>query len=264
MIPLLIVPALAVGCGSGGSTLRDIPVTYMFENVRSDATSDEWNSIRRVLVEHSSGTPKVKPGQSRSLGTAKITSYRVELVAPSLRSLDAIQAGIEGLEEGERERDRMRFSLVSLAAGYRSNAVAAGVQTTVAGIATPGYTVRLYTAPGRAAQTVVAGRDGAWSAALEVPPQTAWVYGVSEDPAKRDRAAYFRVGVLGGAQERVEPGEFARLFGAGADPKAVPAAAPKAKTAEDPEAKRLEQQRRADEERLKRERAGDERRRRVD
>lgn len=262
-LPLLALPIIAAGCSSGGSALRNIPVTYTFENVRSDAAGDEWTSIRRVLVEHSAGTPKIKPGQSRSLGSAKITTYQVELVAPSLKSLDAIQAGIEQLEEGERERDRVRFSLVSLAAGYRSNAVAAGVQTSVAGIATPGYTVRLVAAPGRPAQTVVAGRDGTWSARLEVPPQTAWIYGVSEDPLKRDRPAYFRVSVLSGTQERTDAGDFARLFGPTADPKArpAPAAAAEKPVAPDPDAQRLERQRRAEEERFKRERQRDAKRR---
>lgn len=248
-------------CGSGQSSLRNIPVTYSFENVRSDTTGDEWTKIRRVLVEHSASAPKIKTGQARSLGSAKITNYEVELVAPSLRSLDAIQAGIEELDDADRERDRVRFSLVSLGVGYRSNAVAAGVRTVVAGIATPGYTVRLFTAPGSPAIKTSAGRGGAWSAGLDVPPQTAWVYGVSEDPTGRDRASYFRVSVLSGAQERVEEAEFLRLFGASADPKARPAPAADAPRGSDADVPKLERQRKAEDDRLRRQRQGEDRRR---
>jgi hypothetical protein len=254
------------GCQSG-SALRNVPVTYVFENVRSDAQGggrDEWTALRRILVENSATTPTIRPGQSRSLGSTRITSYRVELVAPSLRSLDAIQAGVEALQEGRSERERVRFSLVDLSVGYRSNAVAAGLRTSVSGIATQGYAIRLFTEPGRAPLRATAGRGGAWSVELDAPPGTGWVYGVSQDPAGRDRPAYFRVSTLTGVQEPVDQAEFERLFGpagaGGGNARATPSPASTVERATGREEQELRRRREAEEARIRRQRESDERR----
>jgi hypothetical protein len=61
---------------------------------------------------------------------------------------------------------------------------------------------------------VTAGRGGLWTAKLNVIPEERWVYGVATDPVGRDKPAYFRVNVTTRQQERVDPAEFNKMFGA--------------------------------------------------
>lgn len=106
----------------------------------------------------------------------------------------------------------MQFTLASLQADYRSNILTAGVQSTVGGYATPGYTVLVYPFEGSAALPTVAGTDGRWSQRLTTLPQTRWVYAGVQDPKRRLPDKFYRINISTQQQEVMEAAEFARIF----------------------------------------------------
>jgi hypothetical protein len=249
LLAIGLTTATLAGCESG-SALTSVPVTYTFENVRTDPARDEWGAIREILRKRGSGEPTVSSSESRTVGSMKIANYRAAVVLPNLKALDAIQQDLESLAEGRDENARSRFTLVSLNAGYRSNVVAATASTMISGFATPGYRVKVYAAPGDAPATVSAGRGGIWTVRLEGEPVSGWVYGVAEDPAGKDQPAYFRVNILTRAQERVDAATFAKVVGVEGKAPAAKSQTPVGETdqARDHERQTIEAKRKAEDE----------------
>lgn len=244
----MLTGAFLSGCESG-SAVRNVAVTYTFENVRTEPGNDEWRAIREILARRAAGEPKFTTSDTRTLGAMKVANYRATVTVPQLKTLDAIQSDLEALAEGD-ERTRSRFTLVSLSVGYRSNVVAATASTLVSGFATAGYRVKLYAVPGEPPQVLTAGRNGMWTTRVDSAPVGGWIYGVAEDPQGRDQPAFFRVNVLTRVQERVDAATFQKVHGSPdrSATNASPAAARAAETPTDDESRAIEARRRAEDE----------------
>ena len=163
----MVPAALLTGCSSG-SSLSDVPVTYRFENVRTDAKSDELIAIKGILEEHASKPVEVNTGAARTVDGVQIKTITARVVVPSLSAIDAIQADLEEYIADADPADRPEWSLVDLSVGYRSNVVAAAVSAMVSGFATAGYGVKIYTMPDVPPVSVKAGRNGMWTAKISV------------------------------------------------------------------------------------------------
>lgn len=222
-ISLAISALLLSGCSSGNSSLTDIPVTYRFENVRTDARSDELAAVKAILDKHSTRPAEIETGATRTIEGVQIRTISARVIVPTLADIDAIQTELEEHAASADAATRPQWSLVNLTVAYRSNIVAAGVSAMISGFATAGYTVRVYATPGAQPVEVRAGRTGMWTAKLDTIHESGWVYGVATDPAGRDKPAYFRVNTVTRRQERVSPEDFAALF---SDSARSPSAAP--------------------------------------
>ncbi len=213
------------GCESG-STIRDIDVVYRFDNVRAglgasapaggSATTPrvrgEWDEIRDVLARHANTVRSRQTGE-REGGGLTVRSYEAVANVPSVRTLEAIQADLEALAQRRRSgTGPMRFMLTRLEADYRSNVIAAGVQATISGLATPGFDVLVYAAPGSEPRRTRASRDGTWAVTLGVVPETRWVYAAAVDRDGKLPPAYSRINVSSRAQEVVEESDWKRMF----------------------------------------------------
>lgn len=225
---------MASACGPGcesGSALRNVEVTFRFENVRRQQGLDEWTSIRPILEAHSvrpvvdnqkppqqpRDTPKPGDGASPSQRN-DIRTVQASVVIGSLNDLDKIQADLEDLSQTRIRGERVQFSLVGLSATYRSNAVAAIATVTISGVASPGFLIKLYAGVGGVPLRTTAGGGGLWSVRLASVPDERFVYGVSLDPSRKVQPRYFRVNVSTLRQEAVEEEEFLGRHPAGADP----------------------------------------------
>ena len=91
--------AVVGGCSSGGSALSDVPVTYRFENVRTDAKSDELVAIKGILEEHASKPVEVTTGAAYLLRHPASTSEREDSggEAQTTNNRMELRAVIEGL-----------------------------------------------------------------------------------------------------------------------------------------------------------------------
>lgn len=198
---------LVSGCETG-SALRNVEVTYRFENVRRAGGLDEWVHIRRILEEHS--VRPVTDNQKPASTTARndIRTVQAQVVLDTLADLDKVQADLEELSQTRVRGERIQFTLVGLTPTYRSNAVAAVATAMVSGVATGGYLIKLYTEPGGEPLRTVAGGGGLWSVRLTSVPDDRFVYGVSLDPAARVAPRFFRVNVSTLRQEAVDEDEF--------------------------------------------------------
>lgn len=209
----LAIPALVLSaCSSGNSSLSDVPVSYRFENVRTDAKSDELIAIKGILEEHASKPVEVNTGTARTVDGVQIRTITARIVVPSLAAIDAIQADLEEYIADSDPTDRPEWSLVDLNVAYRSNVVAAAVSAMISGFATAGYGVKIYTMPDQPPVSTKAAKNGLWTAKITTMPESGWVYGVATDPTGRDKPAYFRVNTTTKRQERVDPSDFESMF----------------------------------------------------
>jgi hypothetical protein len=206
---LSVVFAVLTGCESQ-SSLRNVDVMYTFDNVRKSDQVDDWAEIRAVLSQHANAIKPESRSVAQSAGT-EIRQYRAVVNVPNLRAVDQIQRGLEELSTRSGSGRRPAFSLARLDAGYASNAITGGTQTTVSGFVTPGYSVLVYPFEGGEPTRVVASSGGKWTATLLAVPQSGWVYAEAVDPAGRIPTTYFRVNVSTQQQQIVGREEFEKL-----------------------------------------------------
>lgn len=265
---IYIVAAMAIvpliGCESSGSAKRNLDVVYRFENLRKSPTVDEWAAIKAVLDRSSVRTVDARPTGTRTIGTLQLLTYEARVVLPSVRDLEKVQVELEALaQRSGSSTGRVEVFLTQVRADYRTNFVAATSATTISGIAPRGHRVRLFVAPGTPPIEASVSSSGVWRAELPVVPPDGWVYGVSEDPLSAVPPRYFRVNVASKAQERVDEAEFLRLFPPGAV-ESTTKRAEQAPARSDADERRLEDQRRKEEDALRRRREREDRSRRPD
>lgn len=246
------------GCESSGSAKRNVDVVYRFENLRKSPTVDEWAAVKSVLDRRSTRTVEAKPTSTRTIGNLQLLSYEAWVVLPSVRELESTQMELEALaQRSGTSAGRVEVFLTQVRAEYRTNFVAATTAITVSGIAPRGHRVRVYVGPGSPSMDASVGSSGVWKAELAVVPPDGWVYGVSEDPMSAVPPRYFRVNISTKVQERVEEGEFLKLFPPG-EMKGSDAAGRRGATtprrAQSTDERRLEEQRRREDEEMKRRR----------
>ena len=216
LAPVFVV-TLLTGCDSAGPAKRNIEVVYRFENLRKQASGDEWAAIKPVLDRASLRPVEVNKSRPRNLGSVEVATYEAKCVLPSLLEFEKVQADLEALAASEGHagnKDRIETYLSRVNAVYQSNFVAATVNVAVSGASVSGHHIRIYGTPGEPPTETTAGYNGIWVVRLNVVPQTQWVYGLSEDPSGRIPTRYFKINVATRKQERVEEPEFLAMFAA--------------------------------------------------
>lgn len=209
-----ILTAVLCACTSTPApAMRNVPVEFRFENVREvKGGVNEWQDIQSVLQVRLKRPVTGEVVRERTVADGFVRTYRVQILAPDLATVESIHADIESLRRRAATSNRLDLNFAGLAATYRSSFVTAGVSTLVSGQTVEGNRVRVYTRPGGEAVDAKVDR-GVWHVRLEAVPEDRWVYGVSEHPTNLLPRRYFRVNATTLRVENLDESEFVGWYG---------------------------------------------------
>ncbi len=201
--------AFFAGCSGSGTSSGEIPVLLRFENVRKDASLDEWAAIAHILNKHSSQEVKPRFARTRRVAGADLRDVSAVVTVDSFSTLDEIHQEILELASTRVGGDSswlssmgltstsggqtIDFSIHDTTVTYQSAFVTSAVSIVISGQTTPNSVVKLHLKPGEPPLALTANRSGAWSTRVDVLPETREVYGSAEDPKGRTRTKYFRI-----------------------------------------------------------------------
>lgn len=202
--------AAALAACSGSETgSGEIPVLLRFENVRKDASLDEWAAIAHILNKHSSQEVKPRFARTRRVAGADLRDVSAVVTVDNFSTLDKIHTEILDLAStrvggdstwlssmgltGKSGGQTIDFSINDATVNYQSAFVTSEVSVIISGQTTPNSLVKLHLKPGEPPLALTANRSGAWSTRVNLLPETREMYGSAEDPKGRTRTKYFRI-----------------------------------------------------------------------
>ena len=193
--------------------MRNVPIEYRFENVRQvKGGVNEWTDIQSVLQVRLKRPVTAEVVRERTVADGFVRTYRANIIAPDLATLEAIHADLESLRRRSLGSSRIDYHFAGLGATYKSSFVTAGASTLISGQTVEGNKVRIFITPGADPIDATVNR-GLWHTRLDTVPDDRWVYGVSEHPSNALPRRYFRLNVSNLRTDTLDESEFAAWYG---------------------------------------------------
>ncbi|MGB0714919.1 MAG: hypothetical protein ACPGXK_03520 [Phycisphaerae bacterium] len=205
----------SIGCQLPAAQLQPVRVSYRFDNVRADASIDEWKQLRRVLMTHAAGNKvedRAVVGSERTVGGTIVRQYLADLTVANLDDLKAIDRDIRALSKQKfngGERVEFEFLHASANLAYASSFIMTGLDIILRGVTSPGAQVTIYLHDGSKRRPDVS-RYGKWSLPVKVRPNHRYFYGYATGKESRV-TKYFRIDIFSQEQEDVTADRFEGL-----------------------------------------------------
>ncbi len=247
---------VCAGCSSEPKARPDVEVVFRFDNVRKQGGFDEWNAIGSILSEHSRREIQPLFSRNRTIGDAELREIQATVVVSEYATLDQIQNDLDKLSQSSRKsggswwnqlnpfssdtpaptaaEQVIDFSLSSANVRYVSNFVTSRVSVVIAGHTQARNTVTLFIDSSTAPMSVVADGSGLWRANISGLPESGYIYGTSEDAARKTRPKHFRVNATTLKHENITRDAFERDRPVYEPPKPVPVRSTSGKLSGDP------------------------------